>query len=181
MFCLEYRGVDGAVSTQYAELNGEKDAMLRLRGEARFFVPTNVYIVGTMNTIDRSVESFDFALRRRFGWKLVEPDAGVLKMYLSKHEKWIGFEDREKLVEYWSKLNEAISKHPSLGPDYRIGHAYLMGLKYNREQLDGKVSNLRRAIWNDAVRPLLEEYLRGVADMESGDPMNQFKKIFGVD
>ena len=181
MFCLEYRGVDGAVSTQYAELNSEKDAMLWLGGEARFFVPTNVYIVGTMNTIDRSVESFDFALRRRFGWKLVEPDAGVLKIYLAQHQKWIGFEDREMLVEYWSRLNEAISNHPSLGPDYRIGHAYLMGLKYSREQLNGKVSNLRRAIWNDAVRPLLEEYLRGVADREAGNPVRQFEKIFGVD
>ena len=126
MFCLEYRGVEGAVSTQYAELNGEGDAMLRLGNDALFFVPTNVYIVGTMNTIDRSVESFDFALRRRFAWKLVEPNAGVLTNYLAEHHKWIGEDDRRKLVEYWSKLNEAIKNHPSLGPDYRIGHAYLM-------------------------------------------------------
>ena len=181
MFCLEYRGVQGAVSTQYAELNGAEDAMLQLGGETLFFVPTNVYIVGTMNTIDRSVESFDFALRRRFGWKLVEPDAGVLSNYLAQHQKWIGPDDREKLVEDWRKLNEAISKHPSLGPDYRIGHAYLMGLKYRREQLDGKVSNLRRAVWNDALRPLLEEYLRGITDKESGDPVGQFSKVFGVD
>lgn len=182
MFCLEYRGVKGAVSTQYAELNGEVDAMLRLGNDALFFVPTNVYIVGTMNTIDRSVESFDFALRRRFAWKLVEPNAGVLTNYLAEHQKWIGEDDRRKLVEYWSKLNEAIKNHPSLGPDYRIGHAYLMGLKYDRNQLDGKVANLRRAIWKDSLRPLLEEYLRGSYDDRSSEnPVDQFAKIFGVD
>jgi len=182
MFCLEYRGVEGAVSTQYAELNGEGDAMLRLGNDVLFFVSTNVYIVGTMNTIDRSVESFDFALRRRFAWKLVEPNAGVLTNYLAEHQKWIGEDDRRKLVEYWSKLNAAIKDHPSLGPDYRIGHAYLMGLKYDRNRLDGKVSNLRRAIWEDSLRPLLEEYLRGsYDDRSSEDPVGQFAKIFGVD
>ncbi len=182
MFCLEYRGAQGAVSTQYAELNEEDDAMLRLKdGEALFFVPTNVYIIGTMNTIDRSVESFDFALRRRFAWQHVEPNANVLTNYLAQHQNWIQEDARQKLVDNWSKLNEAIKNHPSLGSDYRIGHAYLMGLKYDGAQLEWKVKNLRQAIWDDALRPLLEEYLRGSFNKESENPVDQFAKTFGVD
>ena len=182
MFCLEYRGAQGAVSTQYAELNEKDNAMLRLKdGKALFFVPTNVYIIGTMNTIDRSVESFDFALRRRFAWQHVEPNANVLTNYLAQHQSWIREDARQKLVDNWSKLNEAIKNHPSLGSDYRIGHAYLMGLKYDGAQLEWKVKNLRQAIWDDALRPLLEEYLRGSFNKESENPVDQFAKTFGVD
>jgi len=56
-----YRGEKGAVKTQYSNLHDDIDEML--------YVPENVYIIGTMNDIDRSVESFDFAMRRRFVWK----------------------------------------------------------------------------------------------------------------
>ncbi|MFH4238343.1 AAA family ATPase, partial [Acinetobacter baumannii] len=63
MYCLEYRGVKGSVKTQYANLNTKKTGILELGQTYQFFIPTNIYLIGTMNTIDRSVESFDFALR----------------------------------------------------------------------------------------------------------------------
>ena len=83
MYCLEYRGCDGKVATQYSELNDESNAMLMTPAGARFFIPSNVYIIGTMNTIDRSVESFDFALRRRFHWQHVIQDETVARVYLT--------------------------------------------------------------------------------------------------
>ena len=67
MFCLEYRGKKGAVKTQYAQLNNEKTGMIKLGSGYRFFIPNNVYILGTMNTIDRSVESKKENIPRSMG------------------------------------------------------------------------------------------------------------------
>ena len=181
MFCLEYRGVRGAVSTQYAELNTEKEAMIFLGGKAKFFVPTNVRIIGTMNTIDRSVESFDFALRRRFGWKFVGPEESVLSNNLAETMRWLGDGDRRRLINGWKELNMVIKDDPLLGRDYQIGHAYLMGLKYTPESLGRSLSKLREAIWEDAISPLLEEYLRGTYDRDNvkeSDPLNKFREAF---
>lgn len=181
MFCLEYRGVKGAVSTQYSELNDKRDAMLMQDGQALFFVPTNVYIMGTMNTIDRSVESFDFALRRRFRWENVGPNAAVLEASLKTQQGWLTDDDRKKLIANWENLNKEIREDPSLGADYQIGHAYLMNLKYRPESLESKLTRLRVALWQDAIKPLMEEYVRGAYSKETdGDPLRKFSKAFGI-
>jgi 5-methylcytosine-specific restriction protein B len=169
MLCLEYRGIKGAVKTQYAQLNNEDTGMIKLGSGYQFFIPHNVYILATMNTIDRSVESFDFALRRRFKWEEVEPDMELLKYHLSDYNKtWVG------LAENLSSLNEEISKQPLLGKDYRIGHAYLWDLPYSKEQ---SVSEVRKTIWNDSIVSLLEEYLRGTG---REDLIDSFAKKFGI-
>ena len=89
MYCLEYRGVkEGCITTQYANLNNEETGMLGDESEGyKFFIPSNVYLIGTMNTIDRSVESFDLALRRRFRWEEITPDCELLKYHLDEHHK----------------------------------------------------------------------------------------------
>lgn len=76
MYCLEYRGSDNKIKTQYSYLvKNENDASsFYFDGNCNwFFVPDNIYLVGTMNTIDRSVETIDFAMRRRFVWIEVPP------------------------------------------------------------------------------------------------------------
>ena len=86
MYCFEYRGTkEGMIKTQYANLNTDKTGMLKIyKDDYRFFIPTNVYLIGTMNTIDRSVESFDLALRRRFRWQEEMPNIGILTNHLVK-------------------------------------------------------------------------------------------------
>lgn len=170
MYCLEYRGVRGCVKTQYANLNTNKTGMLELGQTYQFFIPTNIYLIGTMNTIDRSVESFDFALRRRFSWQEVSPDISLLKFYLSEHcAKWI------ELATSLEKLNEKIEKQALLGHEYQIGHAYLMNLKYPKSL---NLTELKAAIWEDSIRPLLQEYLRGTG--EEAEVIRSFSKSFGV-
>lgn len=170
MFCLEYRGFKGCVKTQYANLNTNTTGMLKLGQTYQFFIPTNIYLIGTMNTIDRSVESFDFALRRRFSWQEVSPDIRLLKFYLSEHcTEWI------ELATNLEKLNENIKAQALLGSDYQIGHAYLMNLKYPKSL---SLTEVKASIWEDSIRPLLQEYLRGTG--EEAELIRSFSKSFGV-
>lgn len=170
MYCLEYRGVKGNVKTQYANLNNEQTGMLQTAQGYQFFIPTNIYLIGTMNTIDRSVESFDFALRRRFRWEEVSPDMGLLIYHLNSFCKtWV------PLADNLERLNNLIAKEPLLGQDYQIGHAYLMNLKYATSLT---VTEVRERVWDDCIRPLLQEYLRGTG--KETELIGSFGKAFGV-
>jgi len=170
MYCLEYRGVKGKIKTQYANLNTQHTGMLQTDGGYQFFIPTNVFLIGTMNTIDRSVESFDFALRRRFSWEEVLPDTRVLRYYLNQFCKsWVPLADNLEC------LNSQIANEPLLGHDYQIGHAYLMNLKYSTNL---SVADVRKRIWADSIRPLLQEYLRGTG--KEAELIGSYEKAFGV-
>ncbi len=170
MYCLEYRGVKGSVKTQYANLNNEHTGMLQSDQGYLFFIPTNIYLIGTMNTIDRSVESFDFALRRRFRWEEVTPDTGLLRYHLNQFCKtWV------PLADNLERLNTQIANEPLLGHDYQIGHAYLMNLKYATSLT---VAEVRERVWDDCIRPLLQEYLRGTG--KEAELIGSFGKAFGV-
>lgn len=168
MYCLEYRGWEKAIRTQYAQLDDKpllKELVKeKVEGEvlAKFFIPRNIYIVGTMNTIDKSVESFDYALRRRFVWEEVEPDPDVVAGYL-KDELKFNDKDVEVILDGINELNEKISGEQLLGPDYRIGHAYFMKARASSYKAlkSGKKKKYRDEIWDKYIRHLLFEYLRG--------------------
>lgn len=170
MYCLEYRGIKGRVKTQYANLNNDFTGMLQTEQGFLFFIPTNVYLIGTMNTIDRSVESFDFALRRRFRWEEVTPDIGLLRYHLNQFCKtWL------PLADNLEQLNTQIALEPLLGHDYQIGHAYLMNMKYATSLT---AAEARERVWDDCIRPLLQEYLRGTG--KEAELIGSFGKSFGV-
>ena len=173
MICLEYRGSKGLglIQTQYAGLNDKTTSMIQNGESHHFFVPHNLYLLGTMNSIDRSVESFDFALRRRFRWELVKPDPRLVTYHWEqKHKKeWSG------LGECLKALNEKITDNEHLGEDYQIGHAYLMNLRYTTPL---NFSEIKKRIWNDSLAPLLHEYLRGTGDEKT--TLEALGKAFGV-
>jgi len=170
MYCLEYRGETGAVKTQYAHLNDEITGMIKIGEGYQFFVPHNLYILATMNTIDRSVESFDFALRRRFCWEEVLPSYELLSDHLEKHNKnWL------ELSEVLKELNDKIISEPLLGKDYCIGHAYLWDLPYSK---DISLTEVKKLVWGDSLQSLLEEYLRGTG--REDELLKQFSSAFGL-
>ena len=136
-----YRGEKGKVMTQYQ--NMIKDGDVFKKG---FYIPDNVYIIGTMNDIDRSVESMDFAIRRRFTWKMI--DAESRKDLLDD----LG-EKAQEAKEKMSEINKVIAGTPELGKAFEIGPAYFLKLK----DLDNNLNNL----WEMNLEPLLREYLRG--------------------
>ena len=140
-----YRGEKGKVYTQYHNLVPDGDVFSK-----GFFIPENVYIIGTMNDIDRSVESMDFAMRRRFAWAEISPEDGI-GMFETRIPEW-----REEATKRMRALNSAIAAEPALGSAYQIGPAYFLNL----ETCNGDFDNL----WKLYVAGTLKEYLRGVPD-----------------
>lgn len=144
-----YRGIKGIVKTQYQNMIDEGDAF-----KEGFYVPENVYIIGTMNDIDRSVESMDFAMRRRFAWKEVSADESYTNM-IENNSKLDGLA-KEQIKARMTSLNKAIEKTEGLDKAYQIGAAYF--LKY----LDYKdQSSAFDSLWENHLEGLLFEYLRG--------------------
>ena len=167
-----YRGKEGAVRTQYANLQmtpNAFDVALNSDTYGHFFVPENVYIIGTMNDIDRSVESMDFAMRRRFAWEEVTADESMTM--LSRNSKQLEDVDEETISELRSRmlnLNDAIigkyHKDSNVARSMRLGTAYQIGgsyfLKFGEYYKNGKVNAFDK-LWNNHIKNVVSEYLRG--------------------
>ena len=136
-----YRGEKGKVKTQYQNMVSEGDVFAD-----DFYVPENVYIIGTMNDIDRSVESMDFAMRRRFTW--IEISAESQKDMLNSLGEYA-----QEAKDRMTALNKVIEETPELGKAYEIGPAYFLKLEKYDYNFD--------SLWKMNIEPLLREYLRG--------------------
>ena len=122
--------------------------------EERFFIPENVYLIGTMNTADRSLAFVDYALRRRFSFFSLEPQFNSPK-FQDSLARSAGRELTLKIVERMNALNRLIAEDKkNLGSGYRIGHSFFCPPQ-NGKALDE--SWYRRVIKLEIV-PLLEEY-----------------------
>ena len=139
-----YRGENGIVKTQYQNLIDENDITYPFR--EGFYVPENVYIIGTMNDIDRSVESMDFAIRRRFTWCEVTAEDSANAM--------LG-DENDKRREYMNRVNNALN-------DLGFSEAYFVGAAYFKDLNDGKQT--AEDLWNYSLKSLLFEYLRDRED-----------------
>lgn len=140
----EYRGKSGAVQTQYANLHGNTE---------KFYVPANVYLIGTMNDIDRSVDSFDFAMRRRFRFIEITAEQ-TISMWQGQLADEVLPEAKQRLIA----LNQQIVQTEDLNPNYQIGPSYFLKLP--------EVGNDFAILWSDYLEPLLAEYVRGGYDEE---------------
>ena len=149
-----YRGRAGEISTQYSNLHSDPNE--------KFYIPENVYIIGTMNDIDRSVDSFDFAMRRRFRFVELRADAR-LEMLASLEDE----ELKDEAIARMTALNNEIANVEDLNENYQIGAAYFLKLKtISFDQL-----------WTDYLCPLLQEYTRGMYGEK--EIMNRFARAYG--
>lgn len=150
-----YRGPDGAVLTQYANMVKERNAFDEIvdpsnTEHGHFFVPENVYIIGTMNDIDRSVESMDFAMRRRFSFIEVKANERM-DMWT---EDW-----KDIAAACMEAVNEKIEGISGLSSAYHIGPAYFKRLN----DYDADFFKL----WDNHLYGVIFEYLRGKRDPET--------------
>lgn len=184
--------------TDLSRLLGECFSLLENRGETvelpgrsasgqamKLRIPDDLYVIGTMNLIDQSIEQIDFALRRRFLWKeclfsaqeLMRITGYLWEETATPYHSWERVrEEFARLAAAAAALNEAICKSALLGSQYEIGHTYffdavhflrleLRGAQRVRKHLLWRHNEPTKPLtdlWNLALRPLLREYLSGL-------------------
>ena len=131
-----------------------------------FYVPENVYVIGTMNDIDRSVESMDFAFRRRFSF--YEVKAEDTQYSILKDCKYL-----DTAINKMNSLNKAIENIEGLSSAFHIGAAYFKKIKLYEKERD--CWNL---LWNNHLKGLLFEYLRGLPPKDIKNKMEYLKTVY---
>ena len=144
------------VKTQYQNLVPKGDIF-----EKGFFVPENVYVIGTMNDIDRSVESMDFAFRRRFAFYEVK-SKDVQENILAKCKY------KDDAIRRMDNLNYAIENQEGFSSAYHIGASYFNKI----DQYNGEWDKL----WEGHLKGVLYEYLRGLP--EAMKILNSWKESY---
>ncbi len=121
----------------------------------RFFVPDNLYVIGTLNLADRSLAPLDYALRRRFAFVSMRPQLGApLRQLLATRPVPAPLIDL--LTERLAALNHVIAADPELGPDFEIGHSYFCAPPTDPAETDDWL----RLIFEQEIGPLLADYWR---------------------
>jgi len=145
LFLLEYRSRD-----------------IRLVGREGFSLPQNLFLIGTMNSADRSIRSVDSAIRRRFDFFELEPSASVLTNYYAQGgaSNLLG----QTLIDGFERLNEALTAE--LGRHYTVGHTYFMQHFMSYPVL--------QTVWKRQVFPLIEEYFFDRPDVAASFSMADF-------
>ena len=157
------------IRTQYANMERDGntfDNALNISKQddfGHFFVPENVYIIGTMNDIDRSVETMDFAFRRRFTFVEITASDRVEML-----EEITDDVIRQQALDKMKAVNALISGTEGLSSAYHIGGAYFLKLK----TLDNDFEKL----WEYHLAPLIKEYLRGTED--ESETFNKIKQAY---
>lgn len=172
----DYRGIP--IDTQYSTMP--------LDGKTyKIMIPPNVYIIGTMNDIDRSVESMDFALRRRFAWlEVTAEDSEIILNSIDDDDV------REELLRKMREINKVISGERKLnakgvpdrlgeflGRDYQLGGAYFA--KYREYAGIGeKPKEAYESLWENHIQVILTEYLRSIDRCDRAKILEELKKIY---
>ena len=125
-----------------------------------FYVPDNVYIIGTMNDIDRSVDSMDFAFRRRFAFIEITASESESMIYNSNLKDSFYSYSKDNLLSRMDSLNKAIidPQKGGLSSEYQIGGAYFLKID--------KVKYSYKRLWDEYIKGVLIEYYRGNPEQE---------------
>lgn len=163
-------------------------------------IPEDLFVIGTMNLIDQSIEQIDFALRRRFLWLPCPFNAGALVAAaqdqwnkLDSSLKWEQLEaDFRRLAQVAEMLNREIHDSPLLGEQYEIGHTYFLdvvpflrdflGVNPTRKQIylwnnKGEATEPVIKVWRFSLRPLLEQYLSGLDATSCNRELERLEKV----
>ena len=144
-----------------------EEVTLAYEGEKKFTVPKNLYILGMMNTADRSLAMIDYALRRRFSFFEMTP--GFESEGFKKYQASLKNEVFDKLIEKIMELNNEIAEDESLGTGFQIGHSYFCDCEkctteWMNEVVEYEIIPMLNEYWfdNKAKYKKWTEKLRGV-------------------
>lgn len=190
-----YRGKKGIVDTQYQNLimKAEEVESMAKQGQLDqqeqqgqqeqqkpdtfvkgFYVPENVYVIGTMNDIDRSVESMDFAFRRRFAFIEIEAASNVLNSMNIDDLKVI--DDLKKQMEALN--NKIVEPQYGLSTAYQIGGAYFLKFEKYYSAFNNDEESAFKALWNNHLKGTLYEYFRVLPQEDRKKYMTEMEKAF---
>ncbi|HEB7552924.1 TPA: AAA family ATPase [Campylobacter coli] len=159
LYALEYRGEKGKIKTQYAFMRNDED----------FYVPENVFFLGTMNDLDKSIDSFDLALRRRFIWQEMTCDYDVIK-------NEIYAKNIEEYAQACKKLNDKIK---DIGEKYQLGHSYFLKIEFKDDEIK---NNDMKKLFSNRFEALLKEYLRSeYSEKDIQKHLDDLKKLFVIE
>lgn len=177
------------IGTQYSSLiedliKEDKEKFKHLayeieNGKVKFGVPKNVFFIGMMNDVDKSIDAFDLALRRRFKWIRKDCDYEVIE----EEARFKGKEEFNNISQYvraCEKLNNYISNDLGLGKSYEFGHSFFMKVSDIAKRKEITPNNVE-VLFNLFLRPTLKEYLRAVfaeSELESklDESLSKFKE-----
>lgn len=161
MYCLDpdYRGIKGTISTQYSALATNETFFIN-KDNDKFFIPSNVYIIGTMNDIDRSVEVFDFALRRRFAWYEVKPDKVMDDVLESMKVDTLLDSNYKNYTEKIEELNKAIVDKLKLRKHYHLGPSYFAKIRLYYDESKDYEKAIEK-VWDNHISQIINEYVKG--------------------
>lgn len=148
-------------------------------GEVKFGVPENVFFIGMMNDVDKSIDAFDLALRRRFKWIRKDCDFDVIEEE-TRFKRKEDFSNINQYLKACEKLNNYISAELGLGKSYEFGHSFFMKMSDIAKRKEITQHNLE-TLFNLYLRPTLKEYLRAVfaeseLDGKLDEALNRFKE-----
>lgn len=155
-------------------------------------VPKNLYVIGTMNEIDFSLERIDFALRRRFVWFFYGFNADTLRNII-EHKQLefktnIKEDEIERFVYNAQSLNNKIAEMDELGKHYEIGHTFFaeaVDIYASFRDIEGqprlklfKKAGPVKVLWDISIRPMLEAFLGNMDKQAQQEKINEFEAIF---
>ncbi|EDP96748.1 AAA family ATPase [Kordia algicida OT-1] len=192
LLCIEkdYRhdGIsdDNLIKTQYSSLiedmikESEENKGLAYHlvdGNAYFGVPKNVFFIGMMNDVDKSIDAFDLALRRRFKWIRKDCDYEVIENEV-KFRNGDDFHNIEKYSKSCKNLNDFISEELGMGKSYEFGHSFFMKISGIANSRTISYKNLN-VLFNLHLRPTLKEYLRSMfAESQLDNKLEEALSVF---
>lgn len=153
------------------------------KGSVDIKIPMNLYIIGTMNEIDFSLERIDFALRRRFVWNYCGYDKDalidIIEEKLEERISELNSDDINDFADSCSILNDKIKEHPELGEQYAIGHAFFADIvDIFKESNNWKES--QRILWSISIKPTLEAYCGTMDKQDQKNFIESCKSAFGI-
>jgi len=172
----DYRGYTNKFKLSSSNIETKDTAVYwdNINDEAYFFVPVNLYIRGTMNDIDKSVDSIDFAFRRRFKWIEKKYDSKILKQMLEKYYSVSKDINIKEYINKCDKLNTEIKKLSFADDSFLIGHAIFRNIIKYADEIGDISANIEK-VFDNHIEPIIYNYLK--MDYGNENDIENFKKI----
>lgn len=178
---------ENLIKTQYSSLiedmikqdiENESLAYHLLDDNAYFGVPKNLFFIGMMNDVDKSIDAFDLALRRRFKWIRKDCDYDVIENEVKFNKQGDEFHNIEKYAKACKTLNEFISEELGMGKSYEFGHSFFMKISDITSSRTISSKNLK-VLFNLHLKPTLKEYLRSMfAESQLDNKLEEALSVF---